>query len=599
MLLLFRGEIGSKHFMKYINYINRIFGILNKKQKIHLVLVLVVITIGAVFELLGVSAILPLVTAVTNPEEISQNKLYSIMWNVIGASSIEQYVVICSLLLAAVYILKNAFLFFQNIVTFKYTYSVQQSIAVRLMKYYMLKDYTFHTSHNVVELQRNISTDVGAYVNTLVNIISFISELLVSAFLIIFLAATDWMTTLLMVIMLGLFLGLYFFAFKGRVKKLGIASRDLIAIQNKYMLEAFGGIKEIKAMSKEDYFIDHYDDAYTDAVKIQRKQVLFNYFPKPLMETLSICTILILVAVKVGSGTPLSSFITVLTVFAMAAIRMLPAFNRISGFLGSLMFQKSSVDALTNELMVMNNDKEDIQESSNKEISFTQSIELMHVAYSYPLKPNIQVLKDINLSIPHNKSVALIGSSGGGKTTVADVILGLLKPAKGNVEVDGINIHDNLKKWHNMLAYIPQNIYLTDGTVRDNVAFGVSDEEIDDNLIWQALEEAQLADFFKSQPEGIYSTVGDRGVQLSGGQRQRIGIARALYNRPQLLILDEATSALDNETESAVMDAIYNLSGKVTMLIIAHRLTTIKNCDYIYEISDGKAILRTYEQLQQ
>jgi len=586
--------------MRYLAYVKKIYNILDRKQRLRLVWVLLFITLGAFFELLGVSAIMPLVTAVTNPEEIGNNRIYSVLWGVLKSDTIEQYIVMCAILLIFIYILKNIILTIQNIVTYKYTYSVQQALSVRLMDYYMNKNYTYHTVHNVAELQRNISTDVNACVNSLLTIISFISEIMVSAFLVVFLTATDWMTTVLMVAMLLLFLIIYFLLFKNRVKKLGIESRDLIAVQNKFLFEAFGGIKEIKAKSHEEYFVQNYDNAYTKAVKVQRKQVLINYIPKPLMETLSICSILLLVAVKVGTGAEIRSFITVLTVFAMAAIRMLPAFNRISGYLGSLMFQKPSIDAIADELSSIRNDKENLsktEKKNSKDLTIDAGISLEHVEYAYPLKPDVQVLKDINITIKKNQSTALVGGSGGGKTTVADIVLGLLQPARGSVKVDGIDIFENIEEWHDMLAYIPQNIYLTDDTVRANVAFGISEKEIDDGKVWEALEEAQLAEFIRKQPNGIYSSVGDRGVQLSGGQRQRIGIARALYSRPKLLILDEATSALDNETETAVMDAIYKLSGKITMLIIAHRLTTIRNCDVIYEIADGIAHKITYEEL--
>ncbi|MBP3296328.1 MAG: ABC transporter ATP-binding protein, partial [Lachnospiraceae bacterium] len=307
-------------------------------------------------------------------------------------------------------------------------------------------------------------------------------------------------------------------------------------------------------------------------------------------------------AVRIMAGADMLAFVPKLTVFAMAAFRMMPSFNRISGYLNSIMFNKASVDAVYHDLgeiakMTVRREKRDAAETERWTLK--HSIVAEDITFAYESKPDVTVLNGVTIEIPSKKSIALVGSSGAGKTTLADVILGLYKPQSGRILMDGKDIHENMDAWRRMIGYIPQNIYLLDDTIRANIALGVPEDKVDDDKIWAVLEEAQLADFIREQEKGLDTNIGDRGVKLSGGQRQRIGIARALYTDPELLVLDEATSALDTETETAVMDAIFRLSGKVTMIVIAHRITTIRNCDHIYKIADGTATEVKYEDLVQ
>ena len=325
--------------------------------------------------------------------------------------------------------------------------------------------------------------------------------------------------------------------------------------------------------------------------------MLLTYIPRPIMESLCIGGLLLFMAIRIATGADVSKFIPVMSVFAIAAIRMLPSFNRISGYLSTLMFNKAAVDAVCKDIKEM-----DDLNSKGKAIENTKDIEnadirVDGVSFAYPSKPDKKIIDNANFTIPLNKSVAFVGPSGAGKTTLADIILGVLQPDSGKIMVGDTNVLDYPKSWHQHIGYIPQSIFLTDDTIRSNVAFGLPDEEIDDERVWKALEEAQIADFVRGKEEGIYTTIGDRGVKVSGGQRQRIGIARALYSNPDVIVLDEATSALDNDTEKAVMDAIYNLSGKKTMIIIAHRLSTISECELIFEVKDGKVVEVDYETI--
>jgi len=297
---------------------------------------------------------------------------------------------------------------------------------------------------------------------------------------------------------------------------------------------------------------------------------------------------LLVVIFKLLRGVDSVYFVSTMSVFAVAAYRLLPSFNRISGYLSRIMFNKVSVDAIYEDLKAVEElEKVEREEDNSSAIKFEKDIRVDNMSFKYPDSEK-NVISDVDILIPKNKSVAFIGPSGAGKTTLADIILGILYPQKGGIKVDGVGISGNSKAWKEKLGYIPQAIFLTDDTIKRNIAYGIDDAEIDEKRIQEVINEAQLREYVDSLPDGIETEIGERGVRLSGGQRQRIGIARALYSNPEILVLDEATSALDTETETAVMEAINHLSGKKTMIIIAHRLSTIENCDIVFEIKDGK-----------
>ena len=313
--------------------------------------------------------------------------------------------------------------------------------------------------------------------------------------------------------------------------------------------------------------------------------------PKPVIETLCICGLLGAIAIKFWwRGANITYFVPIISVFAVAAFRLLPSFNRITEYIGNIMYEKSAINSVYADLKEVDelNAMKKEADGEQRAITFDRAIDIQNLSFAYP-GTDKYVLKNLNLCIEKKSSVAFIGQSGAGKTTLADIIMGLLEPSEGNVYVDGNSIYDNLRGWHKVIGYIPQTIYLMDDTIRNNIAFGLEKDEIDEKKLEHAVEQAQLTELIAGLEEGLDTQIGEMGIRLSGGQRQRIGIARALYHNPEILVLDEATSALDNETEKAVMDAIEALHGKMTLIIIAHRLSTIKNCDYVYEIGNGNA----------
>ena len=374
-----------------------------------------------------------------------------------------------------------------------------------------------------------------------------------------------------------------------KVTTMGVETREYLVSINKDILQAFGGVKEVKILERESFFTNKFDSDYKGYADRQTRYFIYGMLPRPLMETVCITGLLLVIVFKLLNGTQPTYFVTTVSVFAVAAFRMLPSFSKITNNLNNVMFNKAAVNALYNDLQEMNDlEAALLLEFGKKEnIIFNQNIALEEVDFKYP-NTYKYVIKNVTFTIPKNSSIAFIGPSGEGKTTLADMVLGLLTADNGKVLVDGSDIQENISGWHKMLGYIPQTIYLMDDSIKNNIAYGIPEEEIDAKRLWKALEDAQIKEFIESFPEGINTEVGERGVRLSGGQRQRIGIARALYNNPEVLILDEATSALDNETEAAVMDAINHLAGSKTLIIIAHRLSTIENCDIIYEGKNGR-----------
>lgn len=377
--------------------------------------------------------------------------------------------------------------------------------------------------------------------------------------------------------------------FREKLKKIGAENRKYNAEMNKWLLQGIGGIKEIKIMNREQFFCEQYDEAYSRYAECQRKFSLLGILPRPVMEMFSVSGLLLVVAFKLSQGVQTTYFVTTLSVFAVAAFRMLPSFNRITNNLNGIMFGKVSVDKVYEDLkqveILLKKMRE--RDSERVDISFQNKITVRNVTFSYP-KAEKPVLENVGLEIPKNSSVAFIGTSGSGKTTLADLILGVLEPDEGQICVDGKDVWKHMKGWQKKLGYIPQMIYIMDDTLKRNITISLSENEINEKKLWRAIEEAQLKDFVQSLENGVNTVIGENGMRLSGGQRQRIGIARALYRDPEILVLDEATSALDNETEAAIMDAIKNLSGSKTLIIIAHRLTTVKDCDIIYKVDNKK-----------
>ncbi len=578
---------------KKINYV------LDRRQKTNLSVLLVIILIGAFVELLGVSAIMPLIDVAMEPGTIGEKWYFVLISKNTGITDANQMIVLLAFVLIAIYILKNIYVTMMYSLQYRFIFNNQQRLSVRMMKSYMQQDYLFHVSRNVAEFQRNIVNDVNGFYTVTLNALQFLAEFSVSVVLVAFLLVQDWVSTLAVASLLFLFMGFFTIFFRKVLVRIGEESRLANVSVTKWLLQAFSGVKEIKVANKERFFIANYDRSYRDCARIQRQQSMLTYLPKPVMETVCICSLMIAMIIKiVVVKSDITSFVTTLSVFAVAAFRMLPSFNKITGYISGMMFNKPSIDAVYNDLREIEQlmARRTADHEDTVKVKLGTAIRLDRVSFRYP-KAEKWILKNASLEISKNTSVALIGASGAGKTTAADLILGILEPQEGAVMIDGTDIRRCMTSWHEDVGYIPQTIYLMDDSIRANIAFGISEAEIDDDAVGKALQEAQLDRFVHTLPEGAGTVIGDRGVKLSGGQRQRIGIARALYRNPSVLILDEATSALDNETEKEVMEAIDGLHGTRTLIVIAHRLSTIKKCDRIYEVENGVFVEKRKEKV--
>ncbi len=581
--------------LKQLNYI------LDKSQKKRALWLLVVIILGSGFELLGVTAILPFVEAAVSPEKILQNKYMLKIAPVFGITNANTLLLFMGLALIIVYVVKNVFMLYVNFVQYDFSTGVQKELSVKMLHSYMTRPYTFFLNSNTAEVLRGCSSDIAGIYNVIDYLSVILAQILMVLMIGIYLIYTDPIIAVSVLALMMIVLSSMVLFFKPTIKKAGIKNQQLQQTKNQILVQIVNGIKEIFVMQRREIFLKAYDDASEQNRKVQRTYGVLSTSPDRIVEGICVSGIIGIVCIRlVNDSTSMIEFIPKLAAFAMAAFKLLPSIGKIANRMTGIIYSRPGVISVYNNMVEANRYEEQMKQyvsgrSTDAELSedltFHNRLFINHVSWQYENQKR-PVLTDVQLAIHKGEAVAFIGSSGAGKTTLSDIVLGLLQPNKGTVEMDGIDVYTIPMQWAHIVGYVPQSIFLMDDTVRNNIAFGLPAGMIDDKYIWDALEKAQLKDFVQNLPGGLDTIVGERGVKFSGGQRQRIAIARALYNKPEILILDEATAALDNETETAVMESIDALQGHITMIIVAHRLTTIRNCDKIYEIKDGIAVER-------
>lgn len=600
---------------------NKFQFIMTKQQKHFGFLILVMTLIGALVETLGIGIIIPFVSAMLEPEELLQNQYISWAVNLLGISSTHQLILFLGILIALVYIIKNLYLTLLTYCRIRYSTKIQRELSVLMMKSYMKRGYLFFVQVNTSDLLRGIMGDVSAVYQMMYHAFRVFAELATSLAIIIFLMVENVGMAFSVIVLAAICFVAVVLGFRKPMQRLGVQYRQSNKEVQKHSLQAFQGIKEVIVMHRQQFFVNRYERAYERQQKALIGQTVASESPAYIIEAVCVSGLILTVSFMMyGGTTDPSSFISQLSAFAVAAFRILPSLGRITSSFNQIIYFIPSLNNTYAHLKEVRAAEKEMQEEirllqqrdeagmqaqgdtrtggendsaidGNEESRY---LVIDNVHWKYPSAEH-EVLSGISLHIQKGTSVALIGHSGAGKTTLADIILGLYKPQSGCIRYNGTDIRTISETWSNSVGYIPQSVYLTDDTIRNNVAFGV--DEPDDELVWQALEQAQLKEFVSGLPDKLDTIVGDRGVRFSGGQRQRVAIARALYYNPEILILDEATSALDNETETAVMEAIDSLQGNKTLIIVAHRLTTIRNCDVIYEIADGQAVKREKEEI--
>ena len=581
-----------KEVFKKLNFI------LNRRQKILGSIVAIMTVLNAALQTLGVSIIVPFMSAMIDPEKFMSQKYIAVIAKGLHIHEATQLFVILCVIIIVLYLLKDVFCVFQLWVGTKYSYKVQRELATSVLETYMSRSYDFFLNYGTTKIIRDIQTDSYAVNTIIAALISLLTEFLTMLFITIYIFIMDWRMAICIVAMAYICILIFYGYFKSKMRKAGEQGRKLAAESQKVLLEAVEGIKEVQVMCKQFYFTEEFKRIYAKEQKPHITQRLVTESPTYIIEGVFIIGLLSFIAARILIDPDYVKTMPVLASFLMGAVRMLPSLGRISSRLGGLSYDLPSLESVYNNMKGFKETEgiRRLQLDSGKNIVFKRDLNVQNISWRY-LESEQDVLHNLNLKISKGQSIGIIGQSGAGKSTLADIILGLHIPQQGRVEIDGINIFQIPFEYSRVIGYVPQSIYLVDGTVKENVAFGLEEEKIDDNLVWQALQRARLDGFVRECEAELDTILGERGVRFSGGPRHRLAIARALYRQPQILVLDEATSALDNETESAVMDAIEGLYGSITMIIIAHRLTTVKKCDDIYEIKNGIAVRRDKSEL--
>lgn len=566
--------------------------ILDRRQKKRIKWLILLMIIGASLEILGVSMMYPLMTVIMQPNIMDESNIISHFCILCNITSQRELAIVCIVGMIVIFILKDLFLVGQYYIQYRFVYNNRFLIQKRLLKSYLERPYEYFLYVESGEILRVLQSDVTGSFNLLATLLSFFTETIVALMLVITVLVISPVMTLFLVIILSLAMLVIMKIVKPILQKQGIVAQKSSSQTYKWLLQSINGIKEIKVSQKETYFQTNFEISGRQTITAERWNSIIQNIPRLLIEMVSICSVLAVVGIMIFMGMDIESLVPALGAFVMAAVKLLPSANRIVNASNAIAYSEPALDKLVENIQETEKVKtKKITDVKEIEQSFTfeKEIKLASVTYAYP-DTEKKILENADMIIPIGKSVGIVGTSGAGKTTAVDILLGLLKPESGKILIDGTDIQENYGQWLSHIGYIPQMIFMLDDTIRANVAFGYKEQKGKEEDIWRALEEAQLSEFVKSLPEGLDTRIGERGIRLSGGQRQRIGIARALYPDPDILIFDEATSALDNETESDIMKSIEGLHGKKTLVIIAHRLTTIEGCDMVYRVAEGKIV---------
>ncbi len=580
--------------------IKKLIFLLSPHEKKRAVLLLIMILIMALLDTIGIASILPFVAVLTNPDLIETNLLLNKMFfiaNIFGIQNEEQFLLSLGILVFVLLILSLSFKTLTTYLQVQFVQMREYSIGRRLIEGYLHQPYSWFLSRNSSELGKNILSEVQQLINDgMFALIELIAKGLVVISIIILLIIADPILAFLVGLSLAGSYFLIFYFVRKYLVKIGSERMKNNQIRFKSISEAFGAAKEVKFKGLEKYYIEKFSDSAKMYAKSQALSKAIAQLPRFILEAVAFGGILLIIIYFLAQTGNFNAALPILSLYVFAGYRLMPSLQQIYASFSNITFIGPSLDKIYSDLKNLKVQK---YTEDQEILTLKKEIKLINVKYNYP---NAQqtTLENINLNIPFKSSIGIVGATGCGKTTTIDIILGLIEPSSGTFEVDGkVITNENSRSWQKSIGYVPQNIYLSDDSVESNIAFGLDSKYINKDTVEKASKIANLHNFVIEELPNQYKTIiGERGIRLSGGQRQRIGIARALYHNPQVLILDEATSALDNQTEIAVMDALDNLSENITVIMIAHRLTTVKKCDKIFLLEDGKIKNKgTFEEL--
>ena len=566
--------------------------LLDKKQKRTMLFLVFLMIIGAILETASLGALIPVIQTVMKENAVAESRYLSMLYTWLGCNSEAQFTVYIMLAVIFLFAIKNIFLYWQQKCILRFVYGNQFDTSEKMMKSYLRKNYEFYLNADTAVVQRNITSDVNNMYGLILALLTLISEGIVFVCLAAVCFFSDPVLTILIAGVLCLLLIVIEKVLKPVLRKAGEDNQNFYSGLFKWISQTVQGIKEVKITGREKYFVEEYVKCGHGYVGAVQKYSLFNNIPRLLIEAVCIaCLLGYIIFMILVMGVEPGDMGDSLTALAAVALRLLPCVNRINNQINNIAYFEPFLmgvnDTLKEDINAQNTDMSFAKEE--EKLPVEREIRMENITYAYPGTEKL-IFDKAELTIPVGSAVGVVGTSGAGKSTVVDILLGLLTPQEGNILADGINVKEHYRGWLKNVGYIPQMIFMLDDTIRKNVAFGVPEEEIDEERINEVLKEAQLYEFIQTLPKGMDTGIGERGIRLSGGQRQRIGIARALYHDPEVLILDEATSALDNDTEAAIMESINHFHGKKTLLIIAHRLQTIEKCDIVYRVENGKAV---------
>jgi ATP-binding cassette, subfamily B, bacterial PglK len=575
----------------------RIWKIFSSKDRYWISVILFLMIVGACLEVAGIGAVIPLVMLILNPNAIQEQVFLKFFYQFFNEPPVHFFIIGATATVIGIYTIKNLFLFGIQLIQSRFMFDQYSYLSNKIFKAYLNRPYTYHIQCNTAELLRNIGSEVHVFVyNILIAGMYFLAEIMVFTAIFFLLLWADFYSTLFVIGFLGGSVILFYTIIHKKLKFSGEERQFHAAEMNKQVIQGLGGIKETKVLGREKYFADVYSNHLNRSCEAARYNYIVQQTPRLFIEVLVISLVLGIIISLILQGHTSNSIIATISLFTLAATRLMPSINRMMSAITTIKYSLPSLEIIKKDLSEIKTEEHDfdpkkIESASHIGMDYTleKSISFEDVTFFYA-GTSSPAVQELTLNIRRGESVAFVGYSGAGKTTIIDLILGLFPPSKGRVLVDGKDIKGNLESWQRKIGYIPQTIYLCDDSIRNNIGFGLHPEEIDEESVKKAVEHSQLEQFIGTLPEGLNTVVGEAGVKISGGQRQRIGIARALYYNPSVLIMDEATAALDNQTEKEIMTSLNRLSGEKTLIMIAHRLSTVRDCDTIFFLEKGHIV---------
>lgn len=580
------------------NLIPKLSYIFGRHDRLRLVLLMVMMFLRAGAEALSLGMLVPLIYILTSPQDWMNQPVISTIYRAVGSPPVLDFTLWIIAAVGFIFVVRSGFVIFVTAQQSHFVADKHIELAHRLFKGYMRAPYHFHFQRNSAHLLNTLHNELNRFSGLLHSILSFCAEFIVIVILVVLLVTADPLSFVISVLILGVSVSIFYQFFRKKLVATGNRRLNADKMRMQWIQQGLHGIKEIKVLGREQFFLNNFDEHQRESSRLESFVRILLNSSRPFYETILVLSAISILGIVMAYGYSFVTILPTLVLFVGAAYRLVPSLNIASSTMTAILTNLPSIDTIYYDLQFLEGRAEqgdksfDIsvpQQQQDKPLSVSgevPTVDLVGVCYRYPTS-DCDAVHNITLSIPADTTVGIIGPSGSGKTTLIDVILGLLPPTSGKVLANGVDIHAQLDVWQQYIGYIPQTIYLADGTVRANVALGIPATQIDDEQVWAVLRIAQLDQFVQALPDGLSTVIGEHGVRLSGGQRQRIGIARALYHNPAILVMDEATSALDNETERSFMKAIESLRSTKTIIIIAHRLTTVKDCDVLYVLKNG------------